>query len=139
MSEASPWPPPKTGEFSWNELITINTAAAADFYGKLFGWQTAPFTHAAPPTGLLPYQLFKTGANPMPVGGMMQAMQPGTPSQWLAYVVVDEVDASLAKAVGLGATVILPVMPVPQVGRIAIFRDPQGAVLGLHELPKPGV
>jgi predicted enzyme related to lactoylglutathione lyase len=138
MSEESPCPPPTTGEFSWNELITSNTAASGGFYGKLFGWQVAPFPHPAPAAGLPPCQLFKTETNPMPVGGLMQAMQPGTPTQWLAYVVVDNADASLARAVELGATVIVPVMPVPQVGRIAVFRDPQGAALGLHELPKPG-
>ena len=67
---------------------------------------------------------------------MMQAMQPGTPTQWLPYVVVDNVDTSLARAVELGAKVVLPAIPVPQVGRIAVIIDPQGAAIGLHELPK---
>jgi predicted enzyme related to lactoylglutathione lyase len=40
--------------------------------------------------------------------------------------------------VEIGATVIVPVMPVPQVGRIAVILDPQGAAIGLHEPPKTG-
>jgi predicted enzyme related to lactoylglutathione lyase len=46
------------------------------------------------------------------------------------------VDASLAKAGGLGAKVLLPVMSIGEVGRIAVIQDPLGAVIGLHELAK---
>jgi hypothetical protein len=137
MSETNPsCTAPKTGEFSWNELITKDTTASANFYGKLFGWQSAPFVRPEGSNSLPPYFLFKTEASPMGVGGMMQAMQPGTPTQWLPYVVVDNVDTSLARAVELGAKVVLPAIPVPQVGRIAVIIDPQGAAIGLHELPK---
>jgi hypothetical protein len=72
----------------------------------------------------------------MGLGGMMQAPQPGMPSFWLPYVVVEDVDASLKKAAGLGAKVCLPVMSIGEVGRIAVIQDPQGATIGLHELPK---
>ena len=137
MSETPSCTPPKTGEFSWNELITHNTTAAGDFYGQLFGWKIIPFRAADPTAVLPPYHLFTTETNPMGVGGLMQATQPGTPTQWLAYVVVENAETSLAKAVELGAVVILPVMPIPQVGRIAVIQDPQGAALGLHELAKP--
>ena len=30
------------GAFSWNELMTPDPAAAASFYGQLFGWQVSP-------------------------------------------------------------------------------------------------
>ena len=134
MSETKP-PCPNTGSFSWNELITSDTGASGAFYSQLFGWEIIPFgesNHGGGP----PYQLFKTAANPMGVGGMMQAPHPGMPTHWTPYVVVADADVSLAKAVQLGAKVIVPVMPVPNVGRIACIIDPLGAVLGLHELPK---
>jgi hypothetical protein len=31
---------PKTGEFSWNELVTQDVAASKKFYSGLFGWKT---------------------------------------------------------------------------------------------------
>jgi len=135
MSEANP-NCPKTGEFSWNELITADTAASGTFYSQLFGWEVTPFVRPEPASELPPYLLFKTAANPMGVGGMMQAMHPSIPTHWTPYVVVDNADVSLAKAVELGAKVCVPVMVVPNVGRIAVIMDPLGAVLGMHELPK---
>lgn len=124
----------KPGHFSWNELITANPKASVDFYGKLFGWQAVPFVPKGAPTGGPPYTLFKTDAHDdMGAGGMMQAPAPGIPTHWLPYVVVENADRSLAKAVELGAKVLAPVMAIGEVGRIAVIQDPQGAALGLHE------
>ncbi|HEY9172884.1 MAG TPA: VOC family protein [Verrucomicrobiae bacterium] len=133
MSETNESSCAKPGHFSWNELITTDPKASATFYGSLFGWQATPFTPKGAPAGGPPYTLFKTDANDMGAGGMMQAPQPGIPSHWLPYVVVENVDASLAKASGLGAKTLLPVMSIGEVGRIAVIQDPQGAVIGLHE------
>jgi len=126
----------KPGEFSWNELISTNTKASADFYGKLFGWQATPFVPKGAPAGGPPYTLFKIGANDMGVGGMMAAPAPGIPTHWVPYVVVANADQSLAQAVKLGAKALTPVMAIGEVGRIAVIQDPQGACLGLHEPAK---
>jgi predicted enzyme related to lactoylglutathione lyase len=50
---------------------------------------------------------------------------------WTPYVGVDDTDATCAKAKKLGAEVIVEPMDVPNVGRFAILKDPQGAVLGV--------
>ena len=137
MSDQQSPPCPKPGHFSWNELITTDTKASANFYGKLFGWQATPFTPPGAPAGGPPYTLFKTDANDMGAGGMMQAPMPGVPTHWLPYVVVENADASLAKAASLGAKTLAPVMSICEVGRVAGIQDPLGAVIGLHEPPKP--
>jgi len=136
MSQTSEMTRAKTGEVSWNELVTANTSAAAGFYGKLFGWQAEPFTAQGTPPGAPPYLRFKIDPNSMGVGGMMQTMHPDMPSQWIPYVVVDNVDASIAKANKFGAKTIVPVMSIGEIGRIAVITDPQGATIGLHEFPK---
>ena len=123
----------KPGEFSWNELISTNPKASAEFYGQLFGWQATPFVPRGTAADGAPYTLFKTDNNVMGAGGMMQAPAPGIPTHWVPYVVVANVDASLAQAVSLGATALTPVMAVGEVGRIAVIQDPLGAVIGLHE------
>jgi predicted enzyme related to lactoylglutathione lyase len=138
MSESTPNSRFQPGRFSWNELMTPNAKAATDFYGQLFGWQPTPFTAPGLPADCPPYTVFKTDpADPMGAAGMMPGPDPAVPAQWVAYVIVTDADATLAKATALGAKVLAPVMEVPSVGRVALIQDPQGATIGLHEPPKP--
>ena len=66
-------------------------------------------------------------------GGIMKHPIPGAPSVWLAYVMVDDVNASTAKAKSLGATVMKDVTEIPGVGWFSIITDPTGAVLALFK------
>ncbi|MGA2243483.1 MAG: VOC family protein [Verrucomicrobiota bacterium] len=118
---------PTTGEFSWNELVSNDVVGARNFYSSLFGWQAEAFGGGAD------YTLFKQGETM--VGGLMKCPKAGVPSHWLPYVTVDDVDASAAKAVSLGAQTVMEPFDVPTVGRIAVLIDPQGAAIGLF---KPG-
>jgi predicted enzyme related to lactoylglutathione lyase len=56
---------------------------------------------------------------------------PGAGSNWLSYVLVDDIEASTKKAKSLGANIIRDVMEVPGAGWLSIIADPTGAVLGL--------
>ena len=114
------------GAFSWNELMTTDPAAAADFYGQLFGWSVQTME-----MGMGPYRVVKVGETS--VGGIM-AMPPDSPpmpSSWGAYVTVDNVDATLARCAELGGKTLVPPMDVPGVGRMAVLQDPQGAVISV--------
>ncbi len=51
----------------------------------------------------------------------------------MSYVAVDDINESVAKAVELGATVILPVKPLGTHGFVAILLDPVGARIGLWQ------
>jgi predicted enzyme related to lactoylglutathione lyase len=77
------------------------------------------------------YTMFKHGDKTF--GGVMKPMQPGTPPLWLNYVSVTDVDASFAKAKSLGATPVAGPMDIGEAGKIAVFQDPQGALIGLHQ------
>ena len=48
----------------------------------------------------------------------------------MAYIAVDDVDARVAKAVKAGAKLMKPIFDVPNVGRIAILTQPDGAGVG---------
>ena len=115
------------GHVSWNELVTTDVAAAKKFYSGLFAWTPEPFGSG------MDYTLFKSGDTM--VGGLMKCPQPGAPAHWLAYVTVEDVDASAAKAVKLGGKMAVPPFDVPEVGRIAVVFDPQGAAIGLFKPP----
>ena len=114
----------------WNELITPDPAAALKFYGGLFGWTSEAF-EAVPGQ---PYTLLKLGYRSF--GGVMAPPMPGIPPHWLHYVTVTSVEDSFAKATSLGATTCLPPTDIGVAGRIAVLKDPQGAVFGLHQHPK---
>ena len=120
---------PKLNSISWNELITPDPAAAMKFYGGLFGWTT----EAMPMAPGKEYTLFKHADNAF--GGVMAPPMPGIPPHWLNYVSVTDVDAVVAKATSLGATVCLPPTDIGDAGRIAVLQDPQGAGFGLHQVP----
>jgi predicted enzyme related to lactoylglutathione lyase len=57
---------------------------------------------------------------------------PDTPSAWMPYVLVDDIDAATAKAEKLGAKICKGVTDVGM-GRLSIFEDPTGAILGLWQ------
>jgi len=135
MSQTSETTLPKPGTVSWNQLIA--TPANAAFYSQLFDWQPAPFVPPGMPSGTQSFTLFKTDPDMIGgVAGMVQKQKLEQPSQWIPYVVVEDVDAALTKAVALGATIRTPAKSIGDFGRIAIIHDPEGATIGLHEFQK---
>ena len=106
------------------ELNTTDVPAAKAFYGKLFDWK---LEDVPMPTGQ--YTLIQVGEGTG--GGLMKHPVPGAPSQWLAYVLVDDIGAATKKAKSLGATVMQDVTEVMGMGWLSIIVDPTGAALGL--------
>lgn len=115
------------GQISWNELVTSDPAGAIAFYTGLFGWETENFPM---PQG--EYTMFKHAGKAF--GGVMATPRPGVPTRWTDYVIVGDIDAALAKSTELGGQTCMGPMDIPGVGRIAIVMDPQGAVIGLHQV-----
>jgi predicted enzyme related to lactoylglutathione lyase len=118
----------KHGEFCWRELITSDKDAALGFYSALFGWEKV-LEHDLGPVGT--YRIFGRGERQW--GGMFTATPDmKTPTAWLYYVNVDDLDATLARATRHGATVLSGPMEVPGGARVAQLTDPQGTAFGLH-------
>ena len=117
---------PAHGTFYWNELMTHDPDRAKNFYREVIGWT---FEAMAMPNGT--YWVAKAGEQP--VGGIFTMGGPefeGVPDHWMSYLAVDDVDARVASAVTAGATVCRPAFDVPTVGRIAMLREPGGAMIG---------
>lgn len=55
----------------------------------------------------------------------------GMPPQWGVYVTVDDVDTMAKKAEKLGAKIIMPLTDIPNVGRMCVIHDPQGAAISI--------
>jgi predicted enzyme related to lactoylglutathione lyase len=112
------------------ELATTDLAKAKAFYSGLFSWALEDMDMG--PGGT--YTIIKPGEGPG--GGMMKHPIPGAPSAWLAYVQVDDLAASTAKAKSLGAQVMKDITEVPHMGHFSILLDPTGAAIALWQ-PAP--
>jgi predicted enzyme related to lactoylglutathione lyase len=100
------------------EIGGTDTDKAAEFYEALFGWNIA----AGPVRSI-------SGAG---MTGHLNALGHEPHNYCLVYVGVDDVDASLAKAEGLGARKLVGPIPIPT-GRFAWILDPTGTTIGLFE------
>lgn len=126
------------GHFVWYELMTRNPNAALDFYGKVTGWGSTPWT-----SGDMPYTIFtRSTEDTTGVGGMMEMAGPNfppeIPSHFMGYIATDDIDATAERATELGGTVHHGPADIPQVGRFAIIEDPQGAYFSLLQSLQPG-
>jgi uncharacterized protein len=123
-----------TGEantFGWAELSSRGVDKAIPFYQKVFGW-TPKANDMGPDSP--PYTEFQLGGESIAGGQEMQAMVPAeTPSYWLVYFAVGDVDKSFKTATQAGAKELVAPMDFPG-GRFAIVSDPQGAAFGLLKM-----
>ena len=122
------WPAPE-GVFVWDELGTTDVDAAQRFYEHVFGWTTSDM---GPDYG--GYRIFNRGDDG--VAGLMSLPDASIPTHWQPYVAVDDPDGTTAKAIELGGSALMEPMDVPNVGRLAVLRDPQGATFGIIK-PEP--
>ena len=113
------------------ELHTKDLAKAKTFYGQLFGWQQQD---TPMPGGGGTYTMIGVGDGTG--GGLMKNLMPNAPSWWLAYVLVDDIEAATKKAKSLGGKVMKDVTEVMGMGWLSIIVDPTGAVLGLWKPKK---
>ena len=120
----------KHGDFIWYELMTDDAAAASRFYGDIFGWQSMDSGQSDKDYRI---QLAKdpdTGETNA-VGAFLQLdkdMQAGgARPAWVGYIGVEDVDAAVRSVVKAGGSILMPAWDVPDVGRMAMLMDPEGA------------
>lgn len=118
--------------FGWADLATPDLEAATGFYGAVMGWEAVEFPS---PEGMAPYVFLvrdeKTAAGMGLLSKEQQAA--GVLPAWSSYVAVDDVDAVVERAIGLGGDVMMPPMDVMRAGRMAFLIDPTGASFGLWQ------
>jgi predicted enzyme related to lactoylglutathione lyase len=115
------------GTPSWVELSSPDANASAAFYRDVLSWSA---TEPGPAeTG--GYRMFQQdGKN---VAGLMGHMQEGQPTAWATYVSVADADETADKVKAAQGSVIVEPMDVMDLGRMAVFADPTGAVFGVWQ------
>ena len=124
------------------EIPANNPDKLSAFYRDLFGWKIEKMQFKDPTGKSMDYWMIETragtagnmekamttaGVN----GGMMRKMMPT--QQVTNYVMVESVDDFCKKAEKLGAKVIIPKTPLPDMGAFAVAVDPDGNPFGLFE------
>jgi predicted enzyme related to lactoylglutathione lyase len=112
---------------SWVDLGSPDIDGAADFYRGLFGWEA---TEPGPVEETGGYRMFEYKGRP--VAGLGPQVNPGPP-YWATYVTVADADDAVARVKQAGGTVFLEPMDVLDVGRMAVFADPTGAVIAIWQ------
>jgi uncharacterized protein len=122
------------GTFSWPELATNNQTHAVAFYRALFGWDVDDQPMGPDER----YSLFKVRGLEVAAGYTQREDEKkmGVPPHWNSYVTVANVDESTERAKSLGGTVLAPPFDVFDMGRMAVLKDPTGAVFEIWQAKK---
>jgi predicted enzyme related to lactoylglutathione lyase len=119
----------KPGTIGWHDLTVDQADAVRDFYAEVVGWRAEPvdmggyadFSMIPPATG-------------EPAAGICwrRGVNAALPSQWLMYIIVEDLDRSIERCVALGGNVVCPPRTMGQ-ARFCVIADPAGAVCGLFQ------
>lgn len=130
MSEQTPAP----GAIVWTDLTVPDADRVHEFYARVVGWKPQPVEMG----GYSDYSMISPdGASAV---GVCHARGPNAdlPPVWLVYVQVADLEESLRSCRELGGEVIVEPRSLGDSGRMAVIRDPAGAVLALVGPAGPG-
>jgi predicted enzyme related to lactoylglutathione lyase len=119
------------------EIHASNPESLIPFYQQLFGWQ---FDAWGPPGY---YWVIRTSPGEGTAGagidgGLVPRRGPAAAegqsvNAFVCTIDVESAANSLARAVELGGTVAVPLMPIPDVGWLVYAKDPDGNIFGMMQ------
>ena len=118
-------PTPKNGKICYIEMPTTDVARSAEFYSRVFGWNTRKRGDGAVAFDDTTGEVSGTW-----VKGRPPSVQPGL----LVYIMVDDAAATVDLAVANGAELVQPIgVDAPEI--TARVRDPAGNIIGIYQQP----
>ena len=117
------------GMIGWVDLTVPDADRLRDFYAAVTGWVPQPLS-----MGDYSDYVMATPESGTGVAGVCHArgQNAAIPPVWLVYIVVADLDASLAACRAGGGEVLLGPKSAGGAARFAVIRDPAGAVCALH-------
>lgn len=119
------------GTFCWADVRSIDQDGTKAFYSELFGWTAVDQPIG---DGIYYSTMLKDGhsvAAISPMSPEMCALK--VPQHWGSYISVADADAATQKARELGATILAEPFHVFTAGRMAVIKDPSGAIVSLWQ------
>ncbi len=111
------------------QIVSPQPEAVATFYSKLFGWSVKS-------DNALGYRELVTG-NPDGIDGGVWPAPPQATGFVQLFIEVPDIDASIAAAEKLGASVIVPKSLLPDGDSMAVLRDPTGMSVAICTIGRP--
>jgi len=112
----------------WSDLATRDVDTARSFYGNVFGWKL----QSDPTWGeYMSLEEREIGS----ISELGPEMPPQVPAHWRVAFLVDDAEATIARAQELGGTPHGPVTDFAAGGRQGALADPQGAQFGVMSFP----
>ena len=108
----------KNNSWVWVDLITPNTSGAKRFYRSVAGFDTRQNKSSG-----RTYTVFTRDGKDR--GGLVRASRSRIEPNWLPYILVENLDATIAKSNALGGRLLA------REGGVAILIDPTGAAVGV--------
>jgi len=120
----TPWP---QGTPSWVDLSSTDREGSWAFYEALMEWQIDDSGAEFGNYGIA----LKNGGAVAGLGGKMEGDP--SPSAWVTYLATDDAAATAEAIAANGGTVLVPPMPVGDLGVMVIGLDPTGAMFGVWQ------
>lgn len=116
------------GQVTWNDLTVSDAESVREFYESVVGWTSSPVAMG----DYSDYSMIDAAGNV--VAGVCHAKGENSniPPAWLMYVTIENLDERVARCKTSGGTVVDGPRSAGG-GRIAVIKDPAGAILALFE------
>jgi uncharacterized protein len=120
---------PAVGTVGWFDLTVDNADLVRDFYQGVVGWEHEPVNMG----DYNDYSMIPAGTK-TPVAGVCHKRggNADLPSQWLMYIIVEDINDSIEACHELGGDVVAGPVTMGD-ARYCIIRDPAGAVCALYQ------
>jgi len=105
------------------DIAGTSLASQSTFYHDVFDWKVGPGGLFSVPA-----------ASPLPGNLRIEAPSNGPVAERVIYIGVPDINATLAKIVAHGGSIVFPRNVVPGVVILALFKDPAGNRMGLVEM-----
>lgn len=118
------------GSISWTDLTVPNAEEIKRFYQAVVGWQTSTLDMG----GYKDFCMNEPGSGKT-VAGICHAQGENAdlPAQWLVYLTVADLNASVDRCVKMGGRLLSGPREMGGQGRVAVIKDPAGAVAALFQ------
>ncbi len=108
------------------EIPATDPEKSMNFYSEVFGWKFTKY-------GEEDYWFAETGSKEDPGidGAVMKRRDPNQPVT--NAIDVENLDAALTMIEKNGGEVVVPKFPIPTMGWVAYFKDPDGVISGIWQ------
>lgn len=128
MAEREGFAAPPVGSIAWFDLTVPDADGIRDFYASVIGWDVERVD-----LGEYSDYAMKQPGDGKGVSGICHArgVNAGQPPIWMAYIQVENLNASVDRAVELGGEIVSDRREPGNAWSFVVIRDPAGAVLAL--------